>query len=140
MVPRPILKGGNMQNSILITNNDKLTTLIGIVNDHAPLMVKALYAYMKKAQCEMWAAHCMGEDESAAAFMVDTLKDMIQISLSQNVANEIDSRYSMALEYLAQAQYLMLDIDEQNDQDAFWEQEDAQSAFDDRLAMYQNEY
>lgn len=140
MVPRPILKGGNMKNSILITNNDKLTTLIGIVNDHAPLMVKALYAYMKKAQSEMWAGHCMGEDESAAAFMVDTLKDMIQISLSQNVVNEIDSRYSMALEYLAQAQYLMLDIDEQNDQDAFWEQEDAQSAFDDRLAMYQNEY
>ncbi|UYL04496.1 hypothetical protein EPNKCIFM_00194 [Klebsiella phage KP13-16] len=54
--------------------------------------------------------------------------------------NEIDSRYSMALEYQAQAQYLQLDIEEQQDQDAFWEHQDAQADFDAKLNMYYNEY
>lgn len=129
-----------MQNSIIITQQDKLQSLIGIVNDVSPFMVKALYAYMKRAQGAMWAAHCMEEDESAAVFMIDTIKDMMQLSLSQSVINEIDSRYSTALEYQIQAQYAQLDIEEQQDQDAFWSRGDEQAAFDDRLAMYHNEY
>lgn len=128
-----------MKNSIIITNNDKLNSLIAILNDVSPFIVKALYAYMKKAQCELWSAHCMDQDENAAQFMVDHLKDMMELSLSQNVINEIDYRLSVALEYQAQAQYSQLDTEEQNAQDDFWDRADAQAAFDDRLAMYENE-
>jgi len=129
-----------MKNSTVITNHDKLTTLIGIVNDVSPFMVKALYAYMKKVQGAMWAAHCMDQDESAAQFMLDNLKEMMQLSLSQSVINEIDSRYSMALAYMVEAQYSQLDIEEQQDQDAFWERQDAQADFDAKVNMYYNEY
>lgn len=45
-----------------------------------------------------------------------------------------------ALEYQAQAQYLQLDTEEQQDQDAFWERSDAQADFDDKMSMYYNEY
>ena len=34
----------------------------------------------------------------------------------------------------------MMDDDEQQDQEMFWEYADRQSAFDEKLAMYYNEY
>ncbi len=72
--------------------------------------------------------------------MLEMLKDSMQFCLSQSVINEVDSRLSLAMEYQAQAVYNQLDIEEQQDQDLFWDRADAQSAFDDRLAMYANEY
>ena len=129
-----------MNNSIIITNNEKLTTLIGIVNDVSPFLVKNLYKYMQQYKHAMWSDYCNHQDESAAEYMITMLKDSIQMCLSQNMINEIDSRYSMALEYQIQAQYAQLDIEEQQDQDAFWQRGDEQAAFDDRLAMYYNEY
>lgn len=129
-----------MKNSIVITNHEKLTTLVGIVNDVCPLLVKNMYKYMQECKYGMWADHCHHQDESAAEYMIERLKDNIETCLSQSLINEIDSRYSMALEYQIQAQYGQLDIEEQQDQEAFWERQDAQADFDAKLNMYYNEY
>ncbi|ADP02580.1 hypothetical protein GECvBMG_gp217c [Salmonella phage GEC_vB_MG] len=129
-----------MQNFITISNNDKLQSLIGILNDVSPFIVKNLYAHLKNVKPAIWSAYCHDQDESAAAYMLEMLKDSMQFCLSQSVINEVDSRLSLAMEYQAQAVYNQLDIEEQQDQDLFWDRADAQSAFDDRLAMYANEY
>ncbi|AFC21245.1 hypothetical protein GAP31_064 [Cronobacter phage vB_CsaM_GAP31] len=129
-----------MQNFITITNNDKLQSLIGILNDVSPFIVKNLYSHLKNVKPAIWSAHCYDQDESAAAYMIEMLKDSMQLCLSQSVINEVDSRLSLAIEYQMQAMYNQLDIEEQQDQDSFWDRADAQSAFDDRLAMYANEY
>lgn len=129
-----------MKNSIIITNNDKLNTLIGIVNGVAPILVKSVYKYMKEHQHGLWHDHCNYQDEAAAAFMIEMIKDNMQACLSQSIINEIDSRLTMALEYQAQAQYSQLSTEEQQDQDAFWERADAQADFDDKVNMYYNEY
>lgn len=127
-------------NSITISNNDKLQSLIGIVNGVAPLLVKSVYKYMAQFQPGLWSDHCHYHDDNAAAFMVEMLKDSINGTLPQSIVNEIDSRYSMALEYQIQAQYAQLNIEEQQDQDAFWDRQDEQTAFDDKVNMYYNEY
>lgn len=129
-----------MQNSIIITQQDKLQSLIGIVNDVSPFLVKNLYAHMKRIKPAIWSAHCNEQDEKAAEYMIGILQDSIYLCLAQSVINDIDSRLTLALEYQTQAQYDQLDNEAQQDQDAFWERGDAQSAFDDRLAMYHNEY
>ena len=129
-----------MKNSIIITNNDKLESLISLVNTVAPFLVRNMYKYMQQEQIALWSDHCNDQDENAAAFMIEMLKDSIQASLPQSIINEIDSRLSLALEYQVQAQFLALDIDEQNDQESFWNRSDEQAAFDDRLNMYANEY
>ena len=129
-----------MKNSIVITNNDKLTTLIGIVNDVSPFLVKNMYKYMQECKYSIWAEHCHYQDESAAEYMIARLRDNMQACLSQSMINDIASRYSMAIEYQAQAQYLQLDTEEQQDQEAFWERSDAQADFDDKMSMYYNEY
>lgn len=129
-----------MQNFIAISNHDKLQSLIGILNDVSPFIVKNMYAYMQKTKYAIWYAYCDEQDESAAAYMIEVLKDSMNLCLSQSVINDVDSRLSQAMEYQSQAMYDQLDTDEQQEQDDFWDRCDAQSAFDDRLAMYQNEY
>uniref|UniRef100_A0AAU8GFH0 Uncharacterized protein n=1 Tax=Salmonella phage vB_SEnST11_KE22 TaxID=3161173 RepID=A0AAU8GFH0_9CAUD len=140
MVPRIAKKVNKMQNFIVITNNDKLQSLVSILNDVSPFIVKNVYARLKNFKPATWSAHCFNQDESAAEYMIGMLKDAMNNCLSQSVINEIDHRLSLALEYQAQAQYNQLDIEEQNEQDLFWDRSDEQSAFDERLAMYENEY
>lgn len=128
-----------MRNFINISNNDKLQTLISLVRDHSPLLVSNMYHKMQQKHYAIWSAHCNAECEDAAQFMIDELRIAMRHCLPENVIADIDSRYSMALEYQAIAQYNQLDTDDQTDQDDFWQASDEQADFDDKLNMYYNE-
>lgn len=129
-----------MRNFINITNNEKLQTLSGIVRDHSPLMVDNMYRNTERNHNGIWMAHCYDRCENAAQFMIDELRAAMVHCLPQSVINDIDSRYTMALEYQAIAQYNQLDGEEQEGQDLFWEKSDEQADFDDKVNMYYNEY
>lgn len=118
----------------------KLCALQGIVNNVAPFLVNGLIAKMKNKHHAAWSAYCFDNDEKAAEMMLDMLLDSVETSLPENIAEEITYRYNMAITYQEVAQFNMMDDDEQQDQEMFWEYADRQSAFDEKLAMYYNEY
>lgn len=141
MVSRQVIKKVNtMRNLVSVSNVEKFQSLQGIVNNVAPFLVNGLIAKMKNKHHAAWSAYCFDNDEKAAEMMLNMLLDSVESSLPENIAEEITYRYNMAITYQEVAQFNMMDDDEQQDQDMFWEYADRQSAFDEKLAMYYNEY
>ena len=129
-----------MRNLVDVSNVEKFQSLQAIVNDTAPFIVKGLIARMQQKKPEIWAHYCLDNDDQAAAFMVGELLGSVGNMLPENIAEEITYRYNMAITYQEVAQFNLMDDDEQQDQEAFWEYADRQAAFDERLEMYYNEW
>ncbi|HCN5976668.1 TPA: hypothetical protein N6Y90_004798, partial [Escherichia coli] len=129
-----------MRNLVSVSNVEKFKSLQAIVNDTAPFIVKGLIARMQQKQPEIWANYCLDNDDQAAAFMVGELLGSVGNMLPENIAEEITYRYNMAITYQEVAQFNLMDDDEQQDQEIFWEYADRQTAFDERLEMYYNEW
>lgn len=129
-----------MCNLVHVSNVEKFQSLQAIVNDTAPFIVKGLIARMQQKQPEIWANYCLDNDDQAAAFMVGELLESVGNMLPENIAEEITYRYNMAITYQEVAQFNLMDDDEQQDQEIFWEYADRQAVFDERLEMYYNEW
>lgn len=129
-----------MRNLVHVSNVEKFQSLQAIVNDTAPFIVKGLIARMQQKQPEIWANYCLDNDDQAAAFMVGELLESVGNMLPENIAEEITYRYNMAITYQEVAQFNLMDDDEQQDQEIFWEYADRQAVFDERLEMYYNEW
>ena len=129
-----------MRNLVHVSNVEKFQSLQAIVNDTAPFIVKGLIARMQQKQPEIWANYCLDNDDQAAAFMVGELLESVGNMLPENIAEEITYRYNMAITYQEVAQFNLMDDDEQQDQEMFWEYADRQAVFDERLEMYYNEW
>lgn len=129
-----------MRNLVHVSNVEKFQSLQAIVNDTAPFIVKGLIARMQQKQPEIWANYCLDNDDQAAAFMVGELLGSVGNMLPENIAEEIAYRYNMAITYQEVAQFNLMDDDEQQDQEIFWEYADRQAVFDERLEMYYNEW
>ena len=129
-----------MRNLVHVSNVEKFQSLQAIVNDTAPFIVKGLIARMQQKQPEIWANYCLDNDDQAAAFMVGELLESVGNMLPENIAEEITYRYNMAITYQEVAQFNLMDDDEQQDQEIFWDYADRQAVFDERLEMYYNEW
>lgn len=141
MVSRQVIKKVNtMRNLVSVSNVEKFQSLQGIVNDTAPFIVKGLITRMQQKKPEIWANYCLYNDSQAAAFMVGELLESVGNMLPENIAEEITYRYNMAITYQEVAQFNLMDDDEQQYQEIFWEYADRQAVFDERLEMYYNEW
>ena len=129
-----------MRNLVHVSNVEKFQSLQAIVNDTAPFIFKGLIARMQQKKPEIWANYCLDNDDQAAAFMVGELLGSVGNMLPENIAEEIAYRYNMAITYQEVAQFNLMDDDEQQDQEIFWEYADRQAVFDERLEMYYNEW
>ncbi len=129
-----------MRNLVSVSNVEKFQSLQAIVNDTAPFIVKGLIARMQQKKPEIWTNYCLDNDDQAAAFMVGELLGSVGNMLPENIAEEITYRYNMAITYQEVAQFNLMDDDEQQDQEIFWEYADRQAVFDERLEMYYNEW
>ena len=129
-----------MRNLVHVSNVEKFQSLQAIVNDTAPFIVKGLIARMQQKQPEIWANYCLDNDDQAAAFMVGELLESVGNMLPENIAEEITYCYNMAITYQEVAQFNLMDDDEQQDQEIFWDYADRQAVFDERLEMYYNEW
>lgn len=128
-----------MFNLVAISSNDKLSTLKGIVNDVAPALISNFHRVMMAQHVCIWSNHCMDQTEESAAFMFDLLPGMLEINLPHQSPAIMD-RYNQAITYQEIAQYNQLDSNEQFLQDDFWQRDESQSDFYDKLNMYLNEY
>lgn len=128
-----------MRNLAIVSNNDKLTSLIGIVQDAAPFVLKRFYAVVQQSHQEQWLEHCYNKTEDSACHMYHAMLHMLESDLPAYAANEIADRFNKSVAYQETAIYNQLDSEEQEAQDAFWSKSDEQADFDDKVNMYYNE-
>lgn len=134
-----------------VTFQTRYEHMIGLVNSSAKFVTDGWYTVLKTKHDALWFEVCNldrdldPEDDSigdhpAYAKLYELFVDYAQSKLPADFFADIQARTQSAVTYLEVLQASMMDpSDEAAVWDA-WDRQDAQSAFDEKYAMFMNEY
>lgn len=115
----------------------------------AQFVTDGWFAMVKRQHDELWFEVCnldvTGEDDSsgdhpAYAELYSLFVEYVQSKLPSDFFDEIIARTNSAITHLEVLQASMMEPDDEAAVWDAWDRQDAQQAYDDKFAMYRNEY
>ena len=133
-----------------VTYATRYDHMIMLVKDAAAFVADGWFVVLKSKYNDLWHDCCYSADvndegdesgdDLCWSILYSKLQEYIEARLPSDIIEEINSRVQTMVTHMEVAQASMMDpSDEAAVWDA-WDREDAQNAFDEKLAMYMNEY
>ncbi len=132
-----------------VTYQARYEHMLALVNQSAQFVANGWFAMVKRQYDELWFEVCnldnTGEDDSIGdhasyATLYELFVSYVQSKLPADFFDEITARTNSAITYMEVMQASMMEPHEEAAVWDAWDRQDAQQAFDDKLAMYRNEY
>lgn len=127
---------------VYVTFASRLTNLLELVKAEAAFVHSDFWTQVKRTPSLDMAHHksIYDECEASSRLLLAHLTECISESLSASKADELPHRNYMYKTHCEVAQASMLEPHEEAAVWDAWEAQDRQSAEDERIAMYRNEY
>lgn len=128
-----------------VTYQARYEHMLALVQESAKFVVDGWFVMVKRQHEDLWFDICnldvTGEDDSSGdascyAELYELFVSYVQSKLPVEFFDEIVARTNSAITYLEVLQASMMEPDDEAAVWDAWDRQDAQQAFDDKLAMY----